>query len=403
MEISKRMSAKTELNIAVKKFDEMIESQERIRDYIPSESEDKHLLHKRIFANDKNHFAKPSTRLYFIKKLFQYLTETTFEKALYFDLANKIAMVGEYCITLMYLDNHHQDEKYGVADEPSREANRLERMETEVDMFHYINTEFSGETQDKVLQTVYKLFKLYHKGMELDKEMLTYNHLIQNKPLTHQIDPEVDAYVDVEEFIQVLQMVNPHKLQKIVQQHYLRLYLTRAFLINTVFFQVFAELLIDIFGTREKKYKKLITYARMFGMAQQLVNDNCDYLPVNYQFSTLCKLPEDTFSDLRRGLVTLPIILFFQSPNTHKGKIFELYTDQSVQSSIRSAEDQQGLLNVLIENGSLGQGMSFVCALATYGEQQVQDEMGMFKEMFSFVRNNRYYKQYVNIKRELVQ
>ncbi|MEO0684315.1 MAG: hypothetical protein AAFY76_04500, partial [Cyanobacteria bacterium J06649_11] len=92
-----------------------------------------------------------------------------------------------------------------------------------------------------------------------------------------------------------------------------------------------------------------------------------------------------------------------QSPNTHKGKIFELYTDQSVQSSIRSAEDQQGLLNVLIENGSLGQGMSFVCALATYGEQQVQDEMGMFKEMFSFVRNNRYYKQYVNIKRELVQ
>ncbi|MEO1417810.1 MAG: hypothetical protein AAFW00_21180 [Bacteroidota bacterium] len=387
---------------APSRFDEMQEAQQIARDYIPSVRAGRHLLYKRLFAEDENFFAKPSTRFYFIKKVFQVLVPDTRMKAQHFELANKVGAVGEYCISIMYLDNHLQDQKYGVKDEPSRAANRKERALTEQDMYHYILREFDDQTQTSVIRAVQKLFKFYQIGMALDKEMLTYENLMQDVPNQCRISEEVDAFVDVESFIRVFEQVAKHKLSDIAQLHYLRLYLTRAFLINTVFFQIFAELLVEIFGASAPLRQRLVTYARMFGMAQQLVNDNCDYLPVSYQFTTLCKLPEDTYSDLRRNLVTLPIIFFFQDSDAHQGEIFSLYNDASYRKDITQAEDQHRLLIELIQSGALGKGMSFVCALAEYGEKLVQDEAGMFQDMFSFTRYNRYYKEYNQIKNQII-
>lgn len=372
---------------------EMQEIQKGAPKYISSKKGT--LLQKRICAEDVDGNAKPSTRLYFIEKLHQYLTDGSLTQTYNTEEAMKIGIVGEYCITLMYLDNHLQDRKYGVVDVASRCRNRLERANTEEALNRYIVTQFSSYTQERIIQTVEKLFFLYHKGMELDKYALTYEQFITDNPKDlHRLSSEIDKYVDVEAFLSIFSQYSSKKYMEIPKKNYLSLLLTRAYLINTVFFQVFVELMIDLYGKKDQDYSKLIEFARVFGLAQQLVNDNCDYLPVGYGYTTLCKLPEDTFSDLRRGLMTLPMMAFFMHEQAHKGEIFDVYAKHSSRLVLTEDNDQRWLLQLLKESGALGFSMSKVCTLANYGENLIKNEI--FQDMFSFVRANRYYKAYMN-------
>ena len=352
------------------------------------------LLGKRLNAEGQDGNAKPSVRLYFIKKLSQYLSISSFDDSIRDEEVGKIGAVGEYCITIMYLDNHLQDGKYGVTNEASIQKNRAERAQTKDALDHYILTQFSGYTQERISQTVEKLFWLYEEGMKLDKYALTYeNYQTNNQHQLHRLNVEVDRYVNVDDFVEVLTNYKPQKYGSVLpQKNYLRLLLTRAFLINAVFFQVFAELMIDLYGNSLFSYPRLIEYARMFGIAQQLVNDNCDFLPISYGYTTVCKLPEDTFSDIRRGLITLPMMLHlnhsfdrninFASPSLMSHSRHDLFKD----------DVQRQLLWGLKSSKALGQSMGIVCAFAAYGELLVVDEM--FRDMFSFVRGNRFYQAY---------
>ena len=384
---------------------EMQEVQKKARDFIALGSISRPLLQKRLFAENKEHYAKPSVRLYFIEKLHQHLAGVSLEETWNNDEAMKVGMVGEYCITIMYLDNHLQDGKYGVVNEKAIKLNKMERTATKADLDHYIQTQFKGYKQERINQTVSNLFYLYHKGMELDKEALTYENMLSNNPENlHLMDSEIDSYVNVEFFLSIFSGYKSQKYELPIKENYFKLLLTRAYLINAVFFQVFAELMIDLYihNQKEKKEKKdynyLIEFARVFGLAQQLVNDNCDYLPISYEYTTLCKLPEDTFSDLRRGLITLPILRFFEDSNAHKGDLFELYANNSNYLMTKGNnqevvdDNQKWLLFQLKESKALGRSMGYICALANHGEKLINDDI--FKDMFSFVRANRFYQAY---------
>lgn len=379
---------------------EMQSVQVDVRDFIDIPTDGRHLLHKRIFAEDIDHHAKPSVRLYFILKLYQFITQQkSFEQALQKEIAKKIGIVGEYCITLMYLDNHFQDEKYGVKknDPISCLKNREERARTQADLDRYIQTQFSGKIQELIIQAVEKLFRFYHKGMELDKTALTLENFLQDNPNElHRINPEIDVFVNIEAYLEVFRTYKSKKHPQLLQENYFSLLLTRAHLINTVFFQIFAELLIEIFGSKNQNYGTLIEYARIFGMSQQLVNDNCDYLPISYGYTTLCKLPEDTFSDMRRRLLTLPMMEFFSRAATHKSDLFEHYASdffsQAYGTFDNMNQDQKWYLTQLKESKALGFSMGKICTLAKYGESLFQDPI--LKDMFSSVRGNRFYKAY---------
>ena len=209
----------------------------------------------------------------------------------------------------------------------------------------------------------------------------------------HKISAEVDAYVHVDEFLQIFNTYPRQKYAPLPQQNYVRLLLTRAFLINTVFFQVFAQLMIDLYGQPDRDYSYVIRFARLFGMAQQLVNDNCDYLPVGYGYSTVCKWPEDTFSDMRRRLVTLPVIAFFLKTDEKNGEIFSHYAGDNINLDLKGNDDQEWLFHHLKSSGAVSYAMGLLNCLEKESRKFVKDEI--FQDMFSFVKANRYYKAYL--------
>lgn len=372
---------------------EMHLSQQNLQDAIPFTSEQS-LLWKRLNVKNNDGKVKPSIRLYFIHKLHQYVTGFPLENTLDNDLVRKIGVVAEYCITLLYLDNHLQDHKFGVHNEKSRERNREDYTATKILLDEFVKTQFNGITKQRISQTVSKLFASFEVGMNLDDKALTYEAMMSdNTGQHHKIDQELENMARVEEFVAILNSYKPQKFLPIKQQNYLRLLLTRAYLLNAAFYQLFAELIIDLFGDEGKDYSKLICFSRTYGLAQQLVNDNCDYLPVSYGYTTVCKLPEDTFSDLRRRLITLPILLFFQDAAAHKGELFEWYSAKhSNHLDAWSDGDQRYLLQILKGSKALGKSQGLVCALAAYGKEMIADPI--FENMFSFVRGNRYYKAY---------
>lgn len=351
------------------------------------------LLGLRLYAKDHEGNEKPSVRAYFITFLYQYLKKCNLNAALNNDLVSRIAMVGEFCITTMYLENHHQDQKYGVIDEPSRCINRNDLRLTKQALDRYIAQNFSGKIQHLVNQAVKKLFYFYEKGMELDKDALSYENFITNNPNhLHRINPEVDAFVAVDDFVKALDSSHFTKYKPIQQTNYLRLLLTRDFLINTVFFQVFTELMIQLFGQKGQSFASLVTFARFYGMAQQLVNDNCDYLPVSYGFKTVCKLEEDTFSDMRRTLLTLPIAAFFAQTQTQEGDIFSIYTHSHTNRDLFEDGDQRWLLHLLIDSGAMSHSLRIVSLFSKRAIHAIGDPR--FNDLFSFTQGNRFYKEY---------
>lgn len=377
-----------------RRFAEMQKAQADVIDRIDTNALD--LFNIRIRAKDEQGRLKSSIRYYWILKMAQYLQHNSYKAILASEEIGKIGVVGEYCITIMYLDNHHQDGKFGVVDTASRIRNRTERSQTWLAMSRYIETEFSEGRQKEIWQTVHKLFKLYHQGMIMDHAALNIDNILtDNRENVHMI-PGLEAEIDLEAFVSIFETYKPHKYGEIVPTNYLRLLITRAYLINAIFFQVFTELLTSLYGNPGQDYRSLIKFAQAYGIAQQLVNDNCDYAPISYGMTTVCKLPEDTFSDLRRGMITLPIAMHLGRDTTQNNKISEHYRNAAV--TLESVEDwqQRYILQELIESKALTDSMGWVCGLAKAATQDIQDPI--ITDLFSFVFGNRYYQLYNSLR-----
>lgn len=380
------------------RFSQMQKMQREIQAYINSAGLS--LLNRRLTATDEEENSKPSVHAYFIAKIFQHLTHSRLPwlHNLKQEGMMKIAAVGEYCITILYLENHFHDGKFGVIDKPSREKNRAELKATQEALDHYIQTEFSGIDQEKITKTVEKLFSLYEIGLLLNGNTLTYENFVNNNPDNfHRISECIDTYVNVDSFIFLIQQHRPNKYVPFEQKNYLKLLFTRAFLVNAVFFQVFTELLIDLYAFPSRDYTYLIQFARIYGMAQQLVNDNCDYAPISYGLTTVCKLPEDTFSDMKLRLLTLPMMAYFAKSKSVDKSLVEHYNGSTV-LNIDAYEtsdadiEQRRILELLKQSGAISYSMGVLNGLVQTGEILIPE----LKGMLSFVRANRYYKTYTS-------
>ena len=214
------------------------------------------------------------------------------------------------------------------------------------------------------------------------------------------LDQEAYAFLEIEELLQIFQTANYRKKKypSLKKEEYLMLYLSRTYLINGVFFQTFAELLIEFYSSQARDFSNLLQFSRVYGLDQQLVNDNFDYLPVGYNYTTLCKLAEDTFSDSRRRLMTLPLMCYFNRPESPMYGLSEHYSGSlDLGQELRYNDIQETVLDSLIHSGAMGQAMSLAAQIATYGESLIDiDQTGaeFLQDMFSFAKSNRYYRAY---------
>ncbi len=360
------------------------------------------LLHHRLYSHNSKGKTNCSIRAYFIVKIWQSITGASFSEALTDHTLLKLVTVGEYCITLMYLDNHFFDEKFGVTTQESRAANRAERALYTQILQTYIRLHFAPTFGALVQSSVNDLFKLYDKGMHIDRELLSYESFKNNKQDLYSIDAQTDGFVDVNSLTNLLLSGLKSKHVPLQQTEYMKLYLTRAYLINGVFFQIFTDLLIQLYPKFLFPSKKgaLFTFARTYGLAQQLVNDNCDYLPVGYGFSTSCKLPEDTFSDMRRRMITLPVICLLNHEDHQAldvSSLIQHYQGTSKEQDFSEDQNQQQALELLSQSGALGQSMSMLRVLASHAASSLDltnTASPAMKDMLSFINGNRYYQEY---------
>ena len=276
----------------------------------------------------------------------------------------------------MYLENHLQDEKYGVRkrDTVTVNKNRLEKEIIEVQLNDFIETQFSGYVREKVRGTIHSLFEFYSKGMELDKTHLSHENFVQNNPEDlHIYDGKTLDFVSVEEEIELLQptlrKMKRSGYQEISEnrQHYFRLLLTRCHLMNALFFQLFATLLVDLFSRNPDQDQSLIKWSKRLGMISQLVNDINDYLPENIAFRTTSKKREDTWGDGRRKLFTLPMMAFFTlaDPQLLRSRFSHHYQEQEhAVLKLRDISDQHEGLRALTLSRALRYSMHLVNQMA---------------------------------------
>ncbi len=375
---------------------EMQQVQGIMRSVLASYTDEFGLLGIRLFDKNASGNYTPSVRAYFIVKVAQYLKGSSFEDALHDALVRKLAMLGEFCITYMYLENHFFDKKYGI-ENPQKEAeNRLEvaRLGKAIDKF--INESFSFLHQDKVVAAKSKLFTYYYDGLKLDQNHLKLPfYLSNNADNLHRINGEIDAFVEVEYFLNLFRTYDKKKYRarKLDNENFLRLLLTRSFLINGVFFQIFAELCISCFSrASDAQNLHLIRFARCFGLLQQLVNDNCDFLPISMGFRTACKLPEDTFSDFRRGMVTLPIISYLSNLSQPDLDFLTHFHSRDVSPRYETDFGQREILGKLLHSKAISHSKSLLHMLKAEGEKNMPDPI--LRNLLNVADSNRYYRAY---------
>lgn len=280
---------------------------------------EKRIWHK---TNAKSYKYSVSTRAYFIAKVFEIVTEEDFMSQSFEHDIYKLVTIGEYCITIMYLENHFIDGKYGVTDIPSRKRNREEKEEIESRLYNFIEKEFEPATRQKINKHLKKLFDVYSEGNKLDLNDLridSYDSLSGDSNNTEK-EKRLHKIIDVSEIQKLMQgkwdrKYAANKHGEIQNPQFLKRYLQRSFMINGIFFRVFTNLICDFYTAPLKIQMEMSRFSERYGIVQQLVNDNIDVLPRFLSVRTSAKLDSDAFSDLRRGMITLPTFCHLQNSN----------------------------------------------------------------------------------------
>ena len=368
------------------------------------------LLKRRLqWGNDQHILC--SSRAYFILKVGQYVLNCSFRDIIgmdkngkYFinhpDLFNLIKL-GEATVNQFYLENHVNDEKFDIRKGNNRRKNVLEQAYFENELKASLIKDFKDPNiQEIVRPWLERLFTLYREGITLDQKYLTFHNFQNNLFEDEVIRAETQTYVNAEELLNILAespKMNGEFGEKIPHfEEYIKLYFCRSFLINAVFFQEFAELIIKLFGDPNKDYSELVQFARIYGITQQLVNDTIDYVPFEKAHENHSKLQNDTFSDSRRRLITLPIIWYFLISSNEHDEIYRYYRGDEVFDLFRP-EDQWKMLQKLHEKGALKKSMCILNVFAKYVEKTISFKSpheNSLNKMMSLASCNKYYKFY---------
>lgn len=338
-----------------------------------------------------------SIRAYFISKVFEILTGLIFKILPENHLTHKLIAVGEYCITIMYLENHFIDGKYGVTTLDAMIKNRLEKVQMLDQLNTFIEKEFDLTTKAIVHAAVDSLFERYEAGNSLDKNSLgleSYQSCKEN-----QFQSEL--HISMDEIMTILQNNPKKKYAPVENVAYLELYLTRSYLINGVFFTVFTDLLIKLFSRDQEVDKSLALFSQHYGIVQQLVNDNIDYVPSSLTQGTSGKLKEDAFSDLGRGMVTLPVLYHIESPHftDSDSSVLESLHVEAYQKNLFDESTQMKILDEFKQTKALNQAMSSVAGIANnfyektaflfWGKDRTMDNLMLLRDLMRIGLGNR--------------
>ncbi|MEL7220775.1 MAG: hypothetical protein AAGJ93_05610 [Bacteroidota bacterium] len=273
-------------------------------------------------------------RAYFVSKMAEQLwdkarfiykarhSQNTWEKLLY----RQLPFAFEVVITIQYLHNQILDGKSNVTSREQVSKNLLAANLLKEQLYCYLEETLPSWAQQTTIRSIRKCFEWVDHGQHLEQSANTYHAFMKGQKTTdYSLPPTIVAEMDfsgAEAFLDKLSSDLPLILHDQLHIYFQRIYLTCA----TLFIES-SRLLGQLLRISDRQLKPFLGFSLCYGLMRQLVNDNADWTPSSYGLHTATKTTADTFSDLRNGTLTLPLLFFLAE---HKNSLSQQLLNKKI-------------------------------------------------------------------------
>lgn len=232
----------------------------------------------------------------------------------------QLPFLAEGIIAVQYYENQILDGKGGLF---INNAYQMDRIHNNVIAGHFVKDFLYQYVEDAMfsdddagyrttMRQLRRIFQLVDLGQAFQDKWGTFEALKSRKKSVIRISAEAEAYIKTDIIAQYWSAVVKQGMQedmRIFTENYLR----RISITSGALFALMAELVMDLLGYHGRGRDHIVQFGIHLGMTGQIVNDISDMLPENYKQSTVSKIPEDAFADVRNNNVTLPLIFYFNA------------------------------------------------------------------------------------------
>jgi hypothetical protein len=228
----------------------------------------------------------------------------------------KMPFVAEVIIAIQYYQNQILDGKGGL--KSGQEHLIKEKVDQNLIASHYIKDALyeyidreiypNDPTKNRlVTRAVRRIFRYVDLGQDMQDQWGTVEKF-QSLDKYISINPEIDQFIDKEVICLCWDAICKNGIA-VKHEWFVKNYLLRIQLTSAALFTIMSELVMDLLNYKnETKRSEIIRFSNFQGTLGQIVNDNNDYVLPEYNISTMSKIPEDAFADLRNNIITLPLI-----------------------------------------------------------------------------------------------
>ena len=268
-------------------------------------------------------------------------------------------------------------------------------VELELASMYYTNRVFDEKGGKKILSQPNNQFIAAMVTRDLASQALTkacskcsYQTFVKIKG----IFDEINKIFYMGQFLEVSWNLYTNKKIKFEWNNLLELYYRRNYAVNNSYFEKIALMGAILGGGTKKQTDALASFGKHYGMMLEIVNDMGDFVPPKYNKGTAEKLPQDAYSDIKHGKLTLPTIYcLFNGGKNEKKLVIEALTNKNIEQ-----KKLIGITKMLVNNGSMG----FCKKTAKDYAKKAKHSLKIFdaskraplSEMCIMGRTNRYYK-----------
>lgn len=351
-----------------------------------------------IFPLLRQRMKSMGVRSFFVYGVAQYTAECAEKEGL--ELLGKpdsnlfntqLPFLAEGIIAVQYYENQILDGKGGLYQDGEY---RMERIHNNVIAGHFVKDFLYQYVEDAMfpddddaayrstMRQLRRIFQLVDLGQAFQDKWGTFEALKSSKKSMIHISAEAEAYIKTEIIAQYWSAVKKQGMQedmRIFTENYLR----RISITSGALFALMAELVMDLLGYNGRERENIIQFGIHIGMTGQIVNDINDMVPKDYKQSTVSKIPEDAFADIRNNNVTLPLIFHF---NAHLNSNMQ-------QLDNRRKKSPDELVKLLQDPVDAARQVAVVMAKQANKLIQGNSETAaLLRDMNSITYNNRYFE-----------
>lgn len=274
-------------------------------------------------------------------------------------------------------------------------------MELELAHMYYCNRIFDEKGGDAILSQPNSQFMAGIINHDLASQALTkacakvdYKTFRRIKDIFDEINKifHIGQYIEVYEHIYSKDTeINFNKLMEV--------YYKRDDYVNNSFFEKIG-IIGGILGKgTAKQIEALAKFGRNYGMMMQIINDIGDFVPPEYNLGTEEKLPQDAYSDIRHGKLTIPIIYCLTHGSANEIKLVkEALTNKNIELK-KIVEVTKALVN----NGSIDFAKQTAHEYASKAKKYLKifsaKDQDLIGGMCFMAYSNRYYKDLQKFKK----